>query len=92
MKTLLLLRHAKSSWEDTKLDDHNRPLNERGKKDAPVMGDYLKNKNLTPDLIISSTAKRAKDTSKLVAKQSLIWGNCLSTPAAWRPRRRLLTS
>jgi len=68
MKTLLLLRHAKSSWEDTTLDDHKRPLNERGKKDAPVMGVYLKTKNLTPDLIISSTAKRAKDTSKLVAK------------------------
>ena len=68
MKTLLLLRHAKSSWKDTTLEDHERPLNERGKKDAPVMGEYLKNKNLAPDLIISSTAKRAKDTSKLVAK------------------------
>ena len=48
MKTLLLLRHAKSSWKDTTLEDHERPLNERGKKDAPVMGEYLKNKNLTP--------------------------------------------
>ena len=60
MKTLLLLRHAKSSWKDTTLDDHKRPLNKRGKKDAPVMGEYLKNKNLTPDLIISSTAKELK--------------------------------
>ena len=68
MKTLLLLRHAKSSWNDNTLVDQKRPLNQRGKKDAPIMGKYLKNKKLTPDLIISSTAKRAKDTSKLVAE------------------------
>jgi len=68
MKTLLFLRHAKSSWKDNTLVDHKRPLNKRGKKDAPIMGDYLKNNKLTPDLIISSTAKRAKDTSKLVAE------------------------
>lgn len=68
MKTLLLLRHAKSSWNDKILVDHKRPLNQRGKKDAPIMGEYLKKKKLTPDLIISSTAKRAKDTSKLVAE------------------------
>ena len=68
MKTLLFLRHAKSSWKDSTLIDHKRPLNKRGKKDAPIMGDYLKNKKLTPDLIISSTAKRAKDTSELVAE------------------------
>jgi phosphohistidine phosphatase len=68
MKTLLFLRHAKSSWKDITLVDHKRPLNKRGKKDAPIMGDYLKNNKLTPDLIISSTAKRAKDTSKLVAE------------------------
>ena len=68
MKTLLFLRHAKSSWKDITLVDHKRPLNKRGKKDAPIMGEYLKNKKLTPDLIISSTAKRARDTSKLVAE------------------------
>ncbi|HEU5460982.1 MAG TPA: histidine phosphatase family protein [Nitrososphaeraceae archaeon] len=68
MKTLLLLRHAKSSWNDKILVDHKRPLNQRGKKDAPIMGEYLKKKKLTPDLIISSTAKRAKDTSKLVGE------------------------
>jgi phosphohistidine phosphatase len=68
MKTLLFLRHAKSSWKNTTLVDHKRPLNKRGKKDAPIMGEYLKNKKLTPDLIISSTAKRARDTSKLVAE------------------------
>jgi phosphohistidine phosphatase len=42
MKTLLLLRHAKSSWKDTDLDDHDRPLNKRGKRDAPRMGQLLK--------------------------------------------------
>ena len=68
MKTLLFLRHAKSNWKDSTLIDHKRPLNKRGKKDAPRMGNYLKIKKLTPDLIISSSAKRAKDTSKLVAE------------------------
>jgi phosphohistidine phosphatase len=68
MKTLLLLRHAKSSWKDLHLPDHDRPLNKRGKNDAPRMGKLLKDKDLIPDLIISSTAGRAKKTAKLVAK------------------------
>ena len=58
-KMLLLLRHAKSSWKDEDISDHERPLNKRGKKDAPKMGKLLKNLNLTPDKIISSSAKRA---------------------------------
>lgn len=68
MKTLLILRHAKSSWKDGKLHDHDRPLNERGKRDAPRMGELLKQEDLVPDLIISSTAKRARKTAKKVAK------------------------
>lgn len=68
MKTLLILRHAKSSWKDPDLDDHDRPLNKRGKRDAPRMGQLLDELDLVPDLIISSTAKRARDTAELAAE------------------------
>ena len=68
MKTLLILRHAKSSWKHPELSDHDRPLNKRGKHDAPLMGHLLKERGLIPDLIISSTAVRAKDTALAVAK------------------------
>ena len=68
MKTLLILRHAKSSWKDTSLADHDRPLNKRGKQDAPRMGKFLRKQDLVPDRIISSTAKRARKTAKAVAK------------------------
>src|SRR5919106_6755436 len=68
MKTLLILRHAKSSWKEQDLPDHDRPLNKRGKNDAPGIGKLLKDKDLIPDLIMSSTAVRAKKTAELVAK------------------------
>ena len=68
MKVLLLMRHAKSSWGDPTMPDHDRPLNNRGKKDAPRMGKLLKENNLIPDIIISSTARRAEMTAKRVAK------------------------
>ena len=68
MKTLLLLRHAKSSWKEHDLPDHDRPLNKRGQNDAPRMGKLLKDEDLIPDLIMSSTAVRAKKTAELVAK------------------------
>ncbi len=66
MKTLLLMRHAKSSWKDTELSDIDRPLNKRGKKDAPFMGAVLEEKELIPQLILSSTAVRARQTAELV--------------------------
>ncbi len=66
MKTLLLMRHAKSSWKDTELSDIDRPLAKRGKKDAPFMGAVLKEKELVPQLILSSTAVRARQTAELV--------------------------
>jgi phosphohistidine phosphatase len=69
MKTLLVLRHAKSSWDHPGLSDHDRPLNGRGEKDAPRMGKLLKKRNLVPDLIISSTALRAKQTAEAVAEK-----------------------
>lgn len=70
MKTLLLLRHAKSSRKDPRLADHDRPLNKRGKQDAPRMGRFLRAEGLVPDLIISSTATRALATAEAVARAS----------------------
>lgn len=68
MKNLILVRHAKSSWKDLSLDDFDRPLNKRGKRDAPFMGQKLKERQIMPDLIVSSPAKRAKKTVKTIAK------------------------
>lgn len=61
-KKVLLMRHAKSSWNNPALRDFDRPLNKRGKRDAPRMGQYLKELQLIPDQIFSSPAKRAKST------------------------------
>jgi phosphohistidine phosphatase len=66
MKTLYLLRHAKSSWDDQNLADFDRPLNERGLSAAPLMGEVLAQRGLIPDEIISSPAKRAIQTATLV--------------------------
>jgi phosphohistidine phosphatase len=68
MKTLLLMRHAKSSWKESNIPDHDRPLNRRGKHDAPLMGKLLRDQKMNLDLIISSTALRAKTTANLIAK------------------------
>jgi phosphohistidine phosphatase len=68
MKTLYLLRHAKSSWNDFSLCDFDRPLNKRGKRDAPFMAQTLHEMGERPDIIISSPAKRARKTSKHFAQ------------------------
>lgn len=68
-KKLLLIRHAKSSWSNPSLSDYDRPLNKRGKKDASFMGKQLLQRNLVPDLFLSSSAKRAKKTAKRIAKE-----------------------
>ena len=70
MKTLLLLRHAKSSWKESSLTDHDRPLNDRGQRDAARMGQLLTDEDLLPDLILLSTATRARTTAELVAASS----------------------
>jgi len=70
MKSLLVLRHAKSSWKHPELADHDRPLNKRGQRDAPRMGELLREQDMIPDLIISSTAKRARQTAEMVADTS----------------------
>ena len=68
MKTLLILRHAKSSWDNPALSDYDRPLNKRGKRDAPRIGGHLKQTGVLPDRILTSSAKRARKTAKKVAK------------------------
>ena len=68
MRTLLLMRHAKSSWKHEKLSDHDRPLNKRGMCDAPRMGRLLQEKRLLPEVIMSSTALRAKTTAEEIAR------------------------
>ncbi len=69
MKTLYILRHAKSSWEFDELSDHDRPLNKRGRTDAPLMGRELASRGEAPALIISSPAVRALTTANLVGKE-----------------------
>lgn len=64
--TLILLRHAKSSWDDSSLDDFDRPLARRGEAAAPRMGAYMKAQGLAPDLILCSSAVRARRTLDLV--------------------------
>lgn len=68
MKLLTLLRHAKSDWGDAGLADFDRPLNERGRKDAPLMGRFLAAVGLLPDLVVSSPARRARQTSEAAAQ------------------------
>jgi phosphohistidine phosphatase len=67
MKQLILVRHAKSDWGDPALDDFDRPLNERGKKDAPMMAQRLIDKKVKIDLFVSSPAKRAAKTARIFA-------------------------
>jgi phosphohistidine phosphatase SixA len=70
VKTLLVLRHAKSSWDNPDIADIDRPLNKRGKRDAPKMGALLRKEDLVPDLIIGSTAKRVRETVERVIDES----------------------
>jgi len=82
MKRLLIMRHAKSSWKDSDLTDHERPLKKRGKNDAHQMGKLLKSKKIVPDMIICSTAERAKETAELLAeamkyKNEIIYSDAL---------------
>ncbi len=69
MKKIYILRHAKSSWNDLAVSDFDRPLNERGKRDAPLLGDKLKELKIVPDLILSSAANRAITTAMIVAEK-----------------------
>jgi phosphohistidine phosphatase len=68
MKRLILLRHAKSSWTDSSLADAERPLSARGERDAPRMGERLRERGTQPDVIVASPAARARRTAKLIAR------------------------
>lgn len=74
MRTLLLLRHAKSAWSDPRLDDHDRPLSSRGERAAGAMADHIAQSEPTPDLILCSTAVRTRQTLAPLVKR-------LGTPA-----------
>lgn len=65
MLRLIIMRHAKSSWTDKKLDDFDRPLSRRGKEAAPLLGRALAAKNIVPELVLCSPARRTRDTLKL---------------------------
>ena len=67
-RNLIIIRHGKSSWDNPKLDDHDRPLNERGMANAPEMSSRLKNLNVNPDALFSSTALRAATTAQIFAE------------------------
>jgi phosphohistidine phosphatase len=69
MRKIVLLRHAKSSWDDYSLRDHDRPLGPRGWRDMPIMANRLKTKSIIPDLILCSTALRAKQTAEVILKE-----------------------
>jgi phosphohistidine phosphatase len=97
-KTLMLLRHAKSSWKDPGCSDHDRPLNKRGKKAAPRMGQLLLKQQLVPDRIVTSTALRARATADAVAEESGYQGKpqlspelYLAAPASYIDVLRRLT-
>ncbi len=65
MKDLLLLRHAKSSWDDKSLDDYDRPLNGRGERAAPQIGMIMRERQVVPDIVLCSPAKRTRQTARL---------------------------
>jgi len=74
MKTLFIMRHAKSSWDDLSLSDFERPLNERGLRAAPLMGEFMRGRHFEPSIIISSPARRAKQTAVLAKKAAKFTG------------------
>jgi phosphohistidine phosphatase len=69
MKTLHLLRHAKSSWKDAALDDHERPLSKRGRETAKMIGAYLRREKIRPDVVVCSSAVRARQTLAPISKE-----------------------
>lgn len=77
-KILLVMRHAKSSWTDETLSDHDRPLNPRGLRDAPRMAAWLDAQDSVPDLILCSTALRAHTTAQILERESSFSGPLLT--------------
>jgi phosphohistidine phosphatase len=69
LKTLTIIRHAKSSWDDPAVSDKERPLNRRGMKDAPKMGQGLSDRGSQPELMLTSPATRAIETARIIAEK-----------------------
>jgi phosphohistidine phosphatase len=89
MKELFLVRHAKSSWKDETLSDFERPLNKRGKRDAPFMGKFIKQQGVKPDLFISSPASRTLSTAKIFAEETgYPFGHLLVEPKLYMASRK----
>ncbi len=84
MKTLLLLRHGKSSWKDNELPDHDRPLKKRGHRAAEDVGRLLLEQNLVPAHILTSTALRATETASLAAEAANYSGETEAVPAIYQ--------
>jgi phosphohistidine phosphatase len=82
-KSLLVLRHAKSEWKDPDLEDHDRPLNERGRRDAGRMGRLLRDERLVPELIMTSTAQRARQTVERIVAASGYGGDVVTKRALY---------
>jgi phosphohistidine phosphatase len=83
VKRLLILRHAKSSWADSALDDWQRPLNDRGQRDAPRAGEWLGARSRVPDRIITSDAVRARTTAHAVAEAAGYSGEIVIEPSLY---------
>jgi phosphohistidine phosphatase len=92
MKTLLLLRHGKSSWKDTTLSDHDRPLKKRGREAARRMGHLLSELSLVPDHMLSSSASRAQETAGLTVKVAGYGGDVEIVPALYHADPRGLVA
>ncbi|MGK7393947.1 MAG: SixA phosphatase family protein [Candidatus Cyclobacteriaceae bacterium M3_2C_046] len=89
MKTLYLIRHAKSSW-DYDLEDFDRPLNHRGRNDAPLMGRILSKREIKPDLILSSPALRAIKTAVIIATEIQYEGSIEARPEMYHANSAVL--
>ncbi|NPV86710.1 MAG: histidine phosphatase family protein [Anaerolineae bacterium] len=83
MKTLLIMRHAKSSWKEKDIPDHDRPLKKRGRKSAAVMGKLIKEMELVPEKILSSTAERARKTAEILIEGMNFEGEVEYLPALY---------
>ena len=86
MRTLYLLRHAKSSWKETNLADFDRPLSGRGRKASEAVGSFLKDEEVNLDLVVSSPAVRARQTIELVLRAAKMKPELRLDERIWRPR------
>ena len=86
MKRLLILRHAKSSWADSSQEDWQRPLNARGLRDAPRVGEWLRKRAVMPDIIITSDAVRARTTAEAAAKAAGYSRDIVTDPSLYHAK------